>query len=221
MSDYDPPNLTQCDHCALNLLGSYLIQEEKSELEFSQIQQLLVQFRAALSHGGIISLSRVGNVRFMTQRAEQILSKYFPSCSSPTSLPLHLKKWFEFQVSQLKISSDDPCLCSTLHIEQDEKELNIRFIPEQTQGHYLLLLEEKRQSIFSIIDLELLGITRREAEVLFWISKDKSNAEIAIILGCSKGTIGKHLEHIYNKLGTHTRTGAVIVALERLGMFRQ
>ncbi|MFN5565617.1 MAG: response regulator transcription factor, partial [Pseudanabaena sp.] len=111
--------------------------------------------------------------------------------------------------------------CSTLHIEQDEKELNIRFIPEQVQGHYLLLLEEKRQSIFSIADLELLGLTKRESEVLFWISKDKSNSEIAKVLGCSESTVGKHLEHIYNKLRTHTRTGAVIVALERLGMLRQ
>ncbi|TRU95693.1 MAG: LuxR family transcriptional regulator [Microcystis wesenbergii Mw_QC_S_20081001_S30D] len=221
MSGYDPPNPTQCDRCVLNLFRSHLMQEEKSELECSQIQQLLAQFRAALNQGGIISLSRTGNVRFMTQRAEQILSQYFPSYSSSTSLPLHLKKWFKFQISQLKISSDDPCLCSTLHIEQDEKDLNIRFIPEQMQGHYLLLLEEKRQSIFSIADLELLGLTKREAEVLFWVSKDKSNSEIATVLGCSGGTVGKHLEHIYSKLRTHTRAGAVIVALERLGMLRQ
>ncbi len=218
---YDPPTFTQCDRCVLNLLRSHLMQKEKSELECSQIQQLLAQFRAALNHGGIISLSRVGNVQFMTQRAEQILSQYFPSCYSSTSLPHNLKKWFEHQISQLKISSDDPCLCSTLHIEQDEKELNIRFIPEQVQGHYLLLLEEKRQSIFSIADLELLGLTKRESEVLFWISKDKSNSEIATVLGCSESTVGKHLEHIYNKLRTHTRRGAVIVALERLGMLRQ
>ncbi len=63
--------------------------------------------------------------------------------------------------------------------------------------------------------------TKREAEVLFWVSKDKSNSEIATVLGCSGGTVGKHLEHIYNKLRTHTRAGAVIVALERLGMLRQ
>jgi len=102
MSGYDPPNITQCDHCLLNLLRSHLMQEEKSELECSQIQQLLAQFRAALNQGGIISLSRTGNVRFMTQRAGQILSQYFPSCSSSPSLPLHLKKWFEYQISQLK-----------------------------------------------------------------------------------------------------------------------
>lgn len=108
-----------------------------------------------------------------------------------------------------------------MHIEQGEKELNIRFIPEEMQGHYLLLLEEKRQYIFSIADLELFGLTKREAEVLFWIAKDKSNSEIATVLGCSEGTVGKHLEHIYSKLRTHTRAGAVIVALERLGMLRQ
>jgi len=51
MSGYDPPNITQCDHCLLNLLRSHLMQEEKSELECSQIQQLLAQFRAALNQG--------------------------------------------------------------------------------------------------------------------------------------------------------------------------
>jgi DNA-binding CsgD family transcriptional regulator len=196
------------------------MQEEDSGLECSQMQQLLAQFRNALAHGGVISLSRDGNVRFMTQRAEQLLSKYFPTSPSLTSLPLHLKQWFKYQTSQLAFNSDDRCLCSTLHIAQDEQELNIRLISEQIQGHYLVLLEEKRQSIFSIADLELLGLTKRETEVLFWISKDKSNTDIAKVLRCSEGTVRKHLEHIYEKLRVHTRAGAVIVALEKLGILR-
>jgi DNA-binding CsgD family transcriptional regulator len=48
--------------------------------------------------------------------------------------------------------------------------------------------------------LELLGLTKREAEVLFWIAKDQSNAQIALVLGCSEGTVRKHLEQLHCKL---------------------
>ncbi|MGK7896196.1 MAG: response regulator transcription factor, partial [Xenococcus sp. (in: cyanobacteria)] len=85
---------------------------------------------------------------------------------------------------------------------------------------YLILLEEQELRSFSVASLELLGLTKREAEVLFWIAKDQSNAGIATILGCSKGTVRKHLEHIHQKLGVQTRTAAVMVALEKLGLLK-
>jgi len=85
----------------------------------------------------------------------------------------------------------------------------------------LLLVEEEQLQSFSISSLELLGLTQREAEVLFWVAKDKSNAGIAKVLGCSEGTVRKHLEHLYQKLGVQTRTGAVMVALEKLGLLRK
>jgi DNA-binding NarL/FixJ family response regulator len=37
----------------------------------------------------------------------------------------------------------------------------------------------------------------------------KTNAEIAEILWIAPGTIRKHLENVYEKLGVHTRTAAV------------
>ena len=80
-------------------------------------------------------------------------------------------------------------------------------------------LDEQR-SILTRLTLELLGLTKREAEVLFWVAKDKSNAAIAKILNCRKGTVRKHLEHIHRKLGVQTRTAAVMVALERLGLLK-
>ncbi len=81
-------------------------------------------------------------------------------------------------------------------------------------------LEEQKPQFFSIASLELLGLTKREAEVLFWVAKDQSNTQIAKILGCREGTVRKHLEHLYKKLGVQTRTGAVMLALERLGLLK-
>jgi DNA-binding CsgD family transcriptional regulator len=58
-------------------------------------------------------------------------------------------------------------------------------MPEQ----YLLLLEEQLPSSLSPKLLELLGLTRRESEVLFWLAKDKNTREIGSILGMSDRTV--------------------------------
>jgi len=59
-----------------------------------------------------------------------------------------------------------------------------------------------------------LKLTPREAEVLLWISRGKSNHDIGIILGVKTGTICKHVEHIFGKLNVENRTAAAVVALE-------
>ena len=56
---------------------------------------------------------------------------------------------------------------------------------------------------------ESFGLTAREAEILMWISRGKTNKEIGIILTTSPRTVNKHLEHIFEKLGVPTRTAAV------------
>lgn len=57
-------------------------------------------------------------------------------------------------------------------------------------------------------------LTSREAEVLSWLSKGKSNRDIAQILGLSPRTIDKHLEQIYAKLGVENRTAAATMAVK-------
>lgn len=60
-----------------------------------------------------------------------------------------------------------------------------------------------------------LKLTFREAEILMWIARGKTNKEIGQILGSSPRTINKHLEHIFEKLGVSTRAAAVAMVLER------
>jgi DNA-binding CsgD family transcriptional regulator len=61
-----------------------------------------------------------------------------------------------------------------------------------------------------------LGLTKREAEVLLWVSQGKTNPEIATILEIKPKTITKHLERVFQKLGVETRTSAANVAREIL-----
>jgi DNA-binding NarL/FixJ family response regulator len=65
--------------------------------------------------------------------------------------------------------------------------------------------------------LESLGLTPREAEVLFWVARGKTNDEIATVLGIGLTTVKKHLESTFAKLGVENRTSAAAMALERMG----
>ena len=51
-------------------------------------------------------------------------------------------------------------------------------------------------------------LTRRESEVLYWVSMGKTNSEVGEIIGARPLTVKKHLEHIYDKLGVPNRTAA-------------
>jgi DNA-binding NarL/FixJ family response regulator len=66
--------------------------------------------------------------------------------------------------------------------------------------------------------LEGLGLTPREAEILLWVSQGKTNPEVAMILGIGLTTVKKHLEAIFTKLGVENRTSAAALALERLAV---
>jgi DNA-binding response OmpR family regulator/DNA-binding CsgD family transcriptional regulator len=60
------------------------------------------------------------------------------------------------------------------------------------------------------------GLTSREAEVLLWISRGKSNRDIGEILDISPRTVNKHLEPIFVKLGVENRAAAAAAAVRAL-----
>jgi DNA-binding NarL/FixJ family response regulator len=60
----------------------------------------------------------------------------------------------------------------------------------------------------------LEGITEREREVLTYVARGLSNAEIAEVLTLSEGTVKTHVKHIFSKLDLRDRTQAVIFAYD-------
>lgn len=215
----DCPHLTQCDRCILNLLPPSRLLQVKNTLTLNQIQPLLKQLEQALNRLGVINLAANGQVQFMSPRAEHLLSQYF-SFQHAHILPAPLQHWFEHQISQLIHCSDVSCSYVSFQPGPAGQQLNVHLVFDSIGENYLLLLEEQESSSFSIVALESLGLTQREAEVLFWVAKDKSNAAIARVLDCCEGTVRKHLEHLYKKLNVQTRIGAVMTALERLGLLQ-
>jgi DNA-binding NarL/FixJ family response regulator len=57
-----------------------------------------------------------------------------------------------------------------------------------------------------------VGLNDREVEVLTWVARGKTSAEIAQILGLTKRTVDFHTDNARGKLGAATRTEAAIKA---------
>jgi DNA-binding CsgD family transcriptional regulator len=56
------------------------------------------------------------------------------------------------------------------------------------------------------------ALTLREREIVYLVGQGKTNAEIAIELWITPGTVKKHLEHVYEKLGVNGRAAAASAA---------
>jgi DNA-binding CsgD family transcriptional regulator len=65
-------------------------------------------------------------------------------------------------------------------------------------------------------DLERVGLTPREAEVLHWVIKGKQDGVIACILKISVRTVHQHIARILRKLQSETRGSAGYEAMVKL-----
>jgi DNA-binding CsgD family transcriptional regulator len=74
------------------------------------------------------------------------------------------------------------------------------------------LLEVLRPHLARFYRRTLNRLSARESEVLSWVARGKSDAQIAAILGMSTRTVQKHLQNVYAKLGVENRTAAVMRA---------
>ena len=79
---------------------------------------------------------------------------------------------------------------------------------------------EEEPLLQEIKSLEALGVTRRQAQVAFWIAQGKTNDDLAIILNTSQHTIPHHVEAILGRLHLETRAEIMLCALEALGWLR-
>ena len=95
-----------------------------------------------------------------------------------------------------------------------DRRIALRALPGAAGGGWLLYVGEKSADP-PPDHAAMAALTPREREVLGWVAAGKSDAQTAAILGISVRTVGKHLEHIYVKLGVEGRTAAVMRARPR------
>lgn len=157
-----------------------------------------------------------GRIQFATRLAQTLIAKHFPT--------------------QPRQRLPDPVLGTLLGLRQRESAI-AHSTSETTQtnpsaaelpgGLELRLLASSNPGDWFVLEflsiapakpglLIPLGLTPREAEVLFWLSEGKTNAEIGLILDSSRRTVEKHVEHILEKLHVENRGAATRLAISTL-----
>ena len=175
-------DFTERDRAVLDYLRPHLA----NLWEAAQARRRAVQALELLeeSDAGLVILDGAGRIEHATAKALRLLSAYFRDYRS--GLPEEIAAWM---IEERQAPSPEP-----LRIEGDELSLLVHLV-----GGALLIEEERDPP----------PLTGREREILDLVAAGKTNSEIAEAIWIAPGTVRKHLENIYEKLGVHSRTAAI------------
>ncbi len=176
------------------------------------------QARNALDAFGYASITvRLpdGRLIWQTALARDLLQRYCETRAPET--PPAVLEWLLRHTPDARQRGIEP---PALSIVQGASSLTLRL--HQQTGHdddgdewMIIMREVSDTAVIEAMSLSL-KLTAREAEVLYWVVKGKTNKDIGEILGSSPATAKKHLERVYVKLGVETRTAAAGVAIKRI-----
>ena len=176
------------------------------------------QARNALDAFGYASITvrlPEGKLIWQTALARDLLQRYCDT-RAPETPPVVLE-WLRRHAPDARQQGIEP---PALSIVQGAAGLSLRLHRQPGQDDdgdewMIVMREVSDTAVIEAMSLSL-KLTAREAEVLYWVVKGKTNKDIGEILGSSPATAKKHLERVYVKLGVETRTAAAGVALKRI-----
>jgi DNA-binding NarL/FixJ family response regulator len=173
--------------------------------------------QVALDSAGryLLAINREGRVLWGTPQASKLLGLAFlGSDVEGFQLPAAVPTWLQDCVEAAAGTRTEGMVMTT---DFPGLRLNLNFISRVGPDEFLVWLVDGGSGNQELLLKQRLPLTLREAEVLLWIARGKSNRDIGEILGLSPRTVNKHLEHIYNKLGVENRSSAAAVAVRLLG----
>ena len=168
--------------------------------------------RAALDVSGryLLAVNSVGKIMWATPQGQKLLSDTFAAVADDDFvLPDPMPQWLE-QAQKGKPGSKAAAMAAFPGNEL----LKLQYMGKLGPNEFLLRLAKDSGADAPAEFSSELGLTTREGEVLSWLSKGKTNRDIAQILGLSPRTVDKHLEQIYSKLGVENRTAAAAIAVK-------
>ncbi len=189
------------------------LEESNALLRHAVARRIEAEEHLAQSLDRAVIVVRDGDaIEFCTDLARRLLVRYFPGAADPDRLPGPLAGW---------VDGADP---HPWQGSSDGGRLEVRRFAEAGPAGgtgFMLLLEETLPPdpvMDSPARLQELGLTGREAEVLYWVAHGKSSPEIAVILDCALNTVKKHVQNVLLKLGVESRLAAALRAVEVLGL---
>jgi DNA-binding NarL/FixJ family response regulator len=152
-----------------------------------------------------------GETGWLTPLAIETIERLFPGWSPrEVRLPAPLDAMIR------RLQAGDAPVGAQASLEIGDSVLECTLLRQTTAHHWLFRLTEKREGDAERLLAERHGLTWREAEVLFWISRGKQNREVSAILNISPRTVNKHLEQIFEKMGVENRASATAIAVGTL-----
>ncbi|MCE1237366.1 MAG: DNA-binding response regulator [Hyphomicrobiales bacterium] len=176
--------------------------------------RLTQRAQAALDTTGrhLFAVDESGRLLWWTPQGGRILARL---CGERPTAGLHLSEAVSTLVSRVAAGTSPPPVVVTPEREVGGP-VEVAVVGRVGQGEILLrLVEEARPSTDGTLR-DRLRVSDREAQVLDWIARGKSNRDIGDILGLSPRTINKHLERIFKKIGVENRTSAAVMVLKTL-----
>src|SRR5579864_787526 len=167
--------------------------------------------RDALDVSGrfLLAVDRQGKIMWATPQAQKLLEDSLGGGSADELvLPEALRQWLELAQTSVRGSKAQATASFP-----DNPRIKLHYLGNAGPNEFLLRLAKEAVGDLSAELSSEFGLTTREGEVLSWLSKGKTNRDIAQILGLSPRTIDKHLEQIYAKLGVENRTAAAAIAV--------
>ncbi len=157
----------------------------------------------------LLAASRSGQVLWCTPQAARLIGSDH-SVPHPT-LPGDALAWL---LSCADTPGRGPDATFAFGPGKSSTMLRVSYVGQVGPDELLLRLAPGRSDEAALRDM--LGLTFREAEVLLWLSRGKSNRDIAEILGLSPRTVNKHLEQMFLKLDVDNRASATALAIRAL-----
>jgi DNA-binding response OmpR family regulator/DNA-binding CsgD family transcriptional regulator len=192
------------DYITKPIINSELVARIRVHLANSR---LALSAQSALDLAGqyIFAVNKLGITLWSTPQVNQLLDTANDNQTwLVNNFNDEIKNWLEHEPAQ---GMNVTLLAPT-------QTLKVYFLGKASNNEYLLRLVHQESPNESSNLKKYWSLTNREAEVLFWIAKGKTNREIGQILGTSPRTINKHSEKIYRKLDVENRTTAAAKALQ-------
>jgi len=156
-----------------------------------------------------------GRLIWQTALARELLERHCDTRAPET--PAVVLEWLRRHAPEARQQGTEP---PPLVITRGAGSLSLRLHRQTGEDDggdewMIVMRETSDTAVIEAMSLSL-KLTAREAQVLYWVVKGKTNKDIGEILGSSPATAKKHLERVYVKLGVETRTAAAGVAIKRI-----
>ncbi len=206
---------TEADRGALNLLRPYLAQTYRLLQEREAVRRRLSAVRLVLGQNDMAAISLSSPIEELTPGALVLLYRFFGRPGARSDLPGRVESWRarERETPGSGPRSEPAPLLTPLVGHREGHQLVARLLPG-TEGPDVVTLRQISALEPSPRQLEDLRLTEREAEVARLLITGAPNASIAAQLRIAAGTVKKHIDHIYRKLGAPNRVTAVKTLLE-------